>query len=164
MRIKGSSPSPRCSKERGNLALREISSPSLSFMTQKSNGGQFIVCLLIHDIILRSSDSFPSGTSPEIGGIRGMYNLLKQAAIDTPVQGNEGGSYLTMRSNQGITFGAAIMISGMFSPARAKHPNIFSLRRLVFGPSNRLFRGILRSRYFKVKPHGRQTTSLACTF
>ncbi|KAJ3482736.1 hypothetical protein NLI96_g6774 [Meripilus lineatus] len=52
------------------------------------------------------------GTSPEIGGIRGMYDLLKQAAIDTPVQGNEGGSYLTMRSNQGITFGAAIMISG----------------------------------------------------
>ncbi|KAJ3482737.1 hypothetical protein NLI96_g6775 [Meripilus lineatus] len=52
------------------------------------------------------------GTSPEIGGIRGMYALLKQAGIDTPVQGNEGGSYLTMKSNQGITFGAATILSG----------------------------------------------------
>ncbi len=42
-----------------------------------------------------------------------MYKLLKQAAIETPVQGNQDGSYLTMKSNQGITFGAATILSGV---------------------------------------------------
>ncbi|KAI0071512.1 Na+/solute symporter [Panus rudis PR-1116 ss-1] len=52
------------------------------------------------------------GFSPEIGSISRMYDLLKQASVDTPVLGNEAGSYLTMKSNQGLVFGAATIVSG----------------------------------------------------
>ena len=41
-----------------------------------------------------------------------MYALLQQAGIDTPVSGNQGGSYLTMKSNGGLVFGAATILSG----------------------------------------------------
>ncbi|THH08605.1 hypothetical protein EW146_g8939 [Bondarzewia mesenterica] len=51
-------------------------------------------------------------TSPEIGSISRMYALLKQAGIDTPVAGNKDGSYLTMKSNGGLVFGAATILSG----------------------------------------------------
>ncbi|ETW85023.1 urea transporter [Heterobasidion irregulare TC 32-1] len=51
-------------------------------------------------------------TSPELGSITRMYALLQQAGIDTPVYGNQGGSYLTMKSNGGLVFGAATILSG----------------------------------------------------
>ncbi|CAL1697446.1 unnamed protein product [Somion occarium] len=51
-------------------------------------------------------------TSSETGGISSMYELLKQASVDTPVPGNQDGSYLTMKSNQGMVFGAATILSG----------------------------------------------------
>jgi hypothetical protein len=41
-----------------------------------------------------------------------MYDLLVDAAHVTPVPGNQGGSYLTMKSNQGLVFGAATILSG----------------------------------------------------
>lgn len=41
-----------------------------------------------------------------------MYDLLVQAALESPVPGNSGGSYLTMKSNQGMVFGAATILSG----------------------------------------------------
>ncbi|KAL6304080.1 Sodium:solute symporter family-domain-containing protein [Sparassis latifolia] len=50
------------------------------------------------------------GTSPEIGGISGLYDLLVQAGIDAPVLGNHNGSYLTMRSNQALLLGVATAI------------------------------------------------------
>jgi hypothetical protein len=53
-----------------------------------------------------------SGTSPAIGSISKLYDLLEQASIDTPVVGNQGGSYLTMKSNQGLVFGAVTILSG----------------------------------------------------
>ncbi|THH28092.1 hypothetical protein EUX98_g6098 [Antrodiella citrinella] len=52
------------------------------------------------------------GTSPEIGSIGRLYELLVQAGVDTPVTGNQAGSYLTMKSNQGLVFGAATMLTG----------------------------------------------------
>ncbi|KAJ3559679.1 hypothetical protein NM688_g203 [Phlebia brevispora] len=52
------------------------------------------------------------GSSPEVGSISGLYDLLVEAAKETPVSGNEGGSYLTMKSNQGMVFGAATILSG----------------------------------------------------
>ncbi|OCH90106.1 hypothetical protein OBBRIDRAFT_812877 [Obba rivulosa] len=52
------------------------------------------------------------GTSPETGSVNAMYNLLVQAGINTPVVGNQDGSYLTMKSNQGLVFGAATILSG----------------------------------------------------
>ncbi|KAG2143478.1 Na+/solute symporter [Suillus bovinus] len=52
------------------------------------------------------------GTSPAIGSVSRLYDLLEQASLDTPVVGNEGGSYLTMKSNQGLVFGAVSILSG----------------------------------------------------
>ncbi|EPS92763.1 hypothetical protein FOMPIDRAFT_1137344 [Fomitopsis schrenkii] len=52
------------------------------------------------------------GTSPDTGSIGGLYDLLVQAGIDAPVEGNQEGSYLTMKSNQGMVFGAATILSG----------------------------------------------------
>ncbi|KAJ4481149.1 solute symporter family transporter [Lentinula aciculospora] len=52
------------------------------------------------------------GTSQETEGVSGLYDLLQAAAITTPVEGNQNGSYLTMKSNQGLVFGAATILSG----------------------------------------------------
>ena len=45
------------------------------------------------------------GTSDKIGSISKMHELLTQAAKRNPVEGNAGGSYLTMRSLDGLIFG-----------------------------------------------------------
>ena len=45
------------------------------------------------------------GTSDKIGSIHKMYDLLVQASERNPVEGNAGGSYLTMRSLHGLIFG-----------------------------------------------------------
>ncbi|TFK37572.1 solute symporter family transporter [Crucibulum laeve] len=52
------------------------------------------------------------GTSPATGGLSGMYDLLVTAGVESPVVGNQDGSYLTMKSNQGLVFGAATILSG----------------------------------------------------
>lgn len=44
-------------------------------------------------------------TSDKIGSIDKMHELLTKAALETPVSGNAGGSYLTMRSTNGLIFG-----------------------------------------------------------
>ena len=41
-----------------------------------------------------------------------MYELLVQASAEAPVVGNQAGSYLTMKSNSGLVFGAATILSG----------------------------------------------------
>ena len=53
-----------------------------------------------------------SGTSPATEGLSGLYELLLVAGKETPVAGNQSGSYLTMKSNQGLVFGAATILSG----------------------------------------------------
>ena len=44
------------------------------------------------------------GTNNDLGSPSKVYDLLKQAAVDHPVDGNAGGSYLTMRSKEGAIF------------------------------------------------------------
>ena len=51
-------------------------------------------------------------TSPQIGSPSTMYQLLKEAAIKRPVAGNEGGSYMTMKSNFALVFGIIQLCSG----------------------------------------------------
>lgn len=51
-------------------------------------------------------------TSPQIGSPSAMYQLLKEAAIKRPVAGNEGGSYMTMKSNFALVFGIIQLCSG----------------------------------------------------
>ncbi|KAH9916600.1 Na+/solute symporter [Epithele typhae] len=52
------------------------------------------------------------GASKEVGSVGALYDLLVQAGKDTPVVGNQDGSYVTMKSNQGLVFGAATILSG----------------------------------------------------
>lgn len=49
-------------------------------------------------------------TSDQIGSPSRMYALLEQAAARHPVEGNAGGSYLTMRSLGGGIFGVLNII------------------------------------------------------
>ncbi|TFK64544.1 urea transporter [Pluteus cervinus] len=53
-------------------------------------------------------------TSPKIGSPHAMYDLLTAASIAAPVPGNAHGSYLTMRSKNGLIFGV-INIIGNFA-------------------------------------------------
>lgn len=53
-------------------------------------------------------------TSPKIGSITRMHDLLVAAAEAKPVSGNAHGSYLTMRSKNGLIFGV-INIIGNFA-------------------------------------------------
>ncbi|KAF9228103.1 hypothetical protein BS17DRAFT_320742 [Gyrodon lividus] len=66
-----------------------------------------ILFIIIYMFIFRAY-----GTSPAIGSISQLYDLLQQAAFDSPVVGNQDGSYLTLKSNQGLVFGAATILSG----------------------------------------------------
>ena len=54
------------------------------------------------------------GTSEKIGSIASMHDLLSAASAAKPVSGNAGGSYLTMRSKNGLIFGV-INVIGNFA-------------------------------------------------
>ncbi|EIW75773.1 urea transporter [Coniophora puteana RWD-64-598 SS2] len=49
-------------------------------------------------------------TSDYIGSISKMHSLLQEATAISPVSGNAGGSYLTMRSKNGLIFGVINLI------------------------------------------------------
>ncbi|KAH7922647.1 hypothetical protein BV22DRAFT_642650 [Leucogyrophana mollusca] len=51
------------------------------------------------------------GTSPEIGSVSRIYDLLTQADVGSPFQGYMDGSYMTMKPNQGA-FETAALLSG----------------------------------------------------
>lgn len=50
-------------------------------------------------------------SSDLIGSPSRMYDLLQQAAATRPVDGNIGGSYLTLKSNFALVFGALVFIA-----------------------------------------------------
>ncbi|OAK96053.1 Na+/solute symporter [Phaeosphaeriaceae sp. SRC1lsM3a] len=50
--------------------------------------------------------------SPLIGSPGEMYDLLKKAGTQRPIEGNKGGSYLTLKSNFGLVFGVIQLCSG----------------------------------------------------
>ncbi|KAI0691071.1 Na+/solute symporter [Cytidiella melzeri] len=52
------------------------------------------------------------GSSIALGSIGQLYDLLVEAGAETPVLGNEAGSYLTMKSNSGLVFGAITIMTG----------------------------------------------------
>ncbi|TBU55536.1 urea transporter [Dichomitus squalens] len=53
-------------------------------------------------------------TSPKIGSFSAMHDLLAKASAEQPVAGNAGGSYLTIRSKNGLIFGV-INVIGNFA-------------------------------------------------
>lgn len=50
--------------------------------------------------------------SPLIGSPSAMYDLLKKASSLRPIEGNQDGSYLTLKSNFGLIFGVIQLCSG----------------------------------------------------
>ncbi|KAF4120417.1 urea-proton symporter [Geosmithia morbida] len=70
-------------------------------------------------------------TGDELGSPSAMYDRLKEVAALYPVEGNAEGSYLTMRSKDGIiffvinivgNFGTVFMDNGYYNKAIAAHP------------------------------------------
>ena len=51
-------------------------------------------------------------TNSMIGSPSAMYDLLKKAAVQRPINGNEDGSYMTLKSNFGLVFGVIQLCSG----------------------------------------------------
>lgn len=51
-------------------------------------------------------------TSPLIGSPSAMYELLKEAGKNRPIEGNQDGSYLTLKSNFALIFGVIQLCSG----------------------------------------------------
>ncbi|RLL94798.1 hypothetical protein CFD26_104593 [Aspergillus turcosus] len=52
-------------------------------------------------------------TNELIGSPSAMFDLLKTAAVQRPVHGNQDGSYLTMKSNYALIFGVIQLCSGL---------------------------------------------------
>ncbi|KAH3917376.1 hypothetical protein HBI56_118630 [Parastagonospora nodorum] len=50
--------------------------------------------------------------SPLIGSPGEMFDLLKKAGAQRPIEGNKDGSYLTLKSNYGLIFGVIQLCSG----------------------------------------------------
>ncbi|RDW79313.1 sodium:solute symporter family protein [Aspergillus mulundensis] len=48
-----------------------------------------------------------------IGSPSAMYDLLKTAAVERPVEGNIDGSYVTLKSNSGLVFGVIELCTGL---------------------------------------------------
>lgn len=80
-------------------------------------------------------------TNANLGSPGKVYDLLKQAAIDHPVDGNSEGSYLTMRSKEGAiffvinivgNFGTVFMDNGYYNKAIAASP-VHALPGYVMG-------------------------------
>ncbi|KAM3474377.1 hypothetical protein MY5147_004308 [Beauveria neobassiana] len=70
--------------------------------------------------------------TPEIGSPGALFDTITQLAIDRPVPGNQGGSYLTMTSRDAIffgiihtlaNFGLVIMDTGFFAKAFSAAPH-----------------------------------------
>lgn len=51
-------------------------------------------------------------TNEQIGSPSVMYELLKTAAVQRPVSGNQDGSYMTLKSNYALIFGIIQLCSG----------------------------------------------------
>lgn len=69
-------------------------------------------------------------TSATLGSPGAVFDLLVKAAADHPVDGNAGGSYLTMRSQQGGRLSAALislLVSGNSRNLTCPHSFLFYL-------------------------------------
>ncbi|KAH7347611.1 Sodium:solute symporter family-domain-containing protein [Plectosphaerella cucumerina] len=86
-----------------------------------------VVVLVI--ILIFAFTAYATGT--ELGSPAEVYARLTEAAARHPVDGNEQGSYLTMRSREGIiffvinivgNFGTVFMDNGYYNKAIAAHP------------------------------------------
>jgi Na+/proline symporter len=90
-------------------------------------------------------------TNSELGSPGKVYDLLVKAAKAHPVEGNQDGSYLTMRSREGAiffvinivgNFGTVFCDNGYYNKAIAAHP-VHALPGYVVGGLSVSFEGKL---------------------
>ncbi|GLI72537.1 hypothetical protein PoHVEF18_000714 [Penicillium ochrochloron] len=106
-----------------NMILGASSAITYLFLTDYIH--TFIILILCCYLTLKAL------TSPEVGSIGGLYDLVVEAQPNHVIDGNYQGSLLTMTSQQGIffaiillvsNFGAVIMDTGYFTKAFAASP------------------------------------------
>lgn len=85
-------------------------------------------------------------TGSRLGSPRAVYDALQELSSHTPVEGNAGGSYLTMRSKEGAiffviniigNFGTVFMDNGYYNKAIAASP-VHALPGYIIGGKNSL--------------------------
>ena len=95
-----------------------------TFLTDYIHTVVILVIILIFSLTVYAS-------SPLLGSPSAVFNLLIEAAAAHPVDGNAGGSYLTMRSYEGViffvinivgNFGTVFCDAGYFQKAIAANP------------------------------------------
>lgn len=105
-----------------------------TFITDYIHGAAVLIIVITFALTAYS-------TSDSLGSPSAVYDLLVEAASRHPVDGNAGGSYLTMRSNGGATFfvinivgnfGTVFLDNGYWNKAIAAHP-VHALPGYVMG-------------------------------
>ena len=95
-----------------------------TFLTDYIHTVVILVIIIIFSLTVYAS-------SDKLGSPEAVFNLLVTAATNHPVDGNEGGSYLTMRSYEGViffvinivgNFGTVFCDAGYFQKAIAANP------------------------------------------
>ena len=95
-----------------------------TFLTDYIHTVVILVIIIIFSLTVYAS-------SNKLGSPEAVFDLLVAAAADHPVEGNEGGSYLTMRSYEGViffvinivgNFGTVFCDAGYFQKAIAANP------------------------------------------
>lgn len=81
-------------------------------LTKSPQQGDFSHTIIILIIILYFMFDVYA-RNPLIGSPQAMFDLLKQASLQRPVDGNQDGSYLTLKSNFGLVFAVVQLCSGM---------------------------------------------------
>lgn len=85
-------------------------------------------------------------TGDRLGSPRAVYDALQELSAQTPVEGNAGGSYLTMRSKEGAiffviniigNFGTVFMDNGYYNKAIAASP-VHALPGYIIGGKARI--------------------------
>lgn len=116
------------------VAYTFIGGLKATFLTDYMHGAAVLIIVITFALTAYS-------TSDRLGSPSVVYDLLVEAASRHPVEGNEDGSYLTMRSNGGATFfvinivgnfGTVFLDNGYWNKAIAAHP-VHALPGYVIG-------------------------------
>ncbi|KAM0439566.1 hypothetical protein ACHAPT_000657 [Fusarium lateritium] len=108
----------------GVVAYTFIGGLKATFITDYIHGGVVLIIIIIFALTAYAS-------SDVLGSPSAVYDLLVEASKSHPVSGNQDGSYLTMRSQGGVTFfvinivgnfGTVFLDNGYYNKAIAAHP------------------------------------------
>ncbi|PQE22739.1 urea active transporter protein [Rutstroemia sp. NJR-2017a BVV2] len=100
-----------------------------TFLTDWTNNAKVHTFMLLIIILIFAFTTYAS--SDTLGSPKAVFDLLVKAAADHPIEGNAGGSYLTMRSKEGAiffvinivgNFGTVFLDNGYYNKAIAASP------------------------------------------